>query len=32
VFLPFVKDVIEEDADRDPIGIVSQFSIEAVKK
>merc|ERR1712131_282395 len=28
VFLPFVKDVIEEDAMRDPIGIVSQFSIE----
>ena len=28
VFLPFVEDVIKEDASRDPIGIVSQFSIE----
>ena len=30
VFLPFVEDVIKEDASRDPIGIVSQFSIEGI--
>ena len=28
VFLPFVEDVIKEDAWRDPIGVVSHFSIE----